>query len=123
MRVVVTGGRHYGDWQFLFDTLDEIHAEDTITLLAHGACKDGGADILAEDWAKSREIPYMGVPAKWNTGGRGRAEGQIRNGVMLDLVKPDLVVAFTGGAGTAGCVKQADKRGIVVDDRRDFTDS
>ena len=114
MRVVVTGGRRYADRGVVYDALDEIHAGRWVGLLAHGACVYGGADILAEEWAKDREVPYMGVPAKWKTGTHGRGEGMIRNGHMLDLVRPDLVVAFPGGNGTADCIKQAKQRNIEV---------
>lgn len=117
MRIVVTGGRDYEE-PFVWKVLSDIHKETPITLLAHGACHLGGADILAENWAKSKEVPYMGVPAKFKTGKLGKAEGAIRNGRMLDLVKPVIVVAFPGGRGTANCVDQAKDRDIEVRDFR-----
>ena len=85
-------------------------------MLGHGACAvgDGGADILAENWAKKNEIPYFGFPARFATGTRGSAEGPLRNQRMLDIVKPDLVVAFPGGRGTKNCVEEAEKRGIKI---------
>ena len=115
MRIVVTGGRDYENVGLIWAVLDTIHESTPIDLLAHGACHLGGADIHAENWAKSREVPYMGIPAKFKTGKKGKAEGMIRNGRMLDLVKPDLVVAFPGGNGTAGCIKEAIKREIKVE--------
>lgn len=118
MRVVVTGGRDYGDWQVVYGTLYRIHIATPITLLAHGACYKGGADKIAEDWAKLAEVPYMGIPAKFKTGTLGKAEGLIRNTRMLDLVKPDIVVAFPGETGTADCVAKAVKRNIEVRDFR-----
>jgi hypothetical protein len=113
MRVLVTGGRDYEDRYAVYAVLDRIHAAYGIALLIHGACHLGGADILAEDWAKLREIPYFGLPAKFKTGSRGKAEGMIRNVKMLEMTSPDLVVGFPGGTGTAGCLAEAKKRNII----------
>lgn len=44
----------------------------------------------------------------------GRAAGPMRNKQMLEEGKPDLVVAFPGGAGTENMVKQAKAAGIRV---------
>lgn len=114
MRVVVTGGREYGDYEHLDNVLTELDRTVGISLIGHGACRDGGADIMAERWAKEHEVPYMGIPARWKRGSRGKGEGPIRNGLMLQLIKPDMVIAFPGGNGTANCVLQAHKLGITV---------
>lgn len=113
MKIVVTGGRDYNDREFVFAVLDSLHIKDEITLLAHGACHLGGADILAEDWAKSREVPYFGMPAKFKSG-TGKIEGPLRNARMLDTIKPEMVVAFPGGVGTTSCINEARKRDITV---------
>ena len=42
----------------------------------------------------------------------GRAAGPIRNAQMLREGKPDLVVAFPGGRGTANMVAQAKARAL-----------
>lgn len=110
MKVLVCGGREYRNRIRVFEVLDGIHAEMPITLLIHGACVDmdgrrRGADALAELWALSREVPYVGVPAKWKTGGQHRKrEGHIRNQVMYDRWRPDRGVAFPGGNGTRSMV-------------------
>lgn len=44
----------------------------------------------------------------------GKAAGPIRNQLMLDDFKPDLVVAFPGGKGTADMVKKAQDAGVTV---------
>ena len=118
MRIVITGGRDYNNKDFIWETLDALHAETKITLLATGACYLGGADLHAENWAKAREVDYFGMPAKFKTGKRGKAEGMIRNGRLLDTIRPDKVVAFPGGVGTDGCVKEAIKRRLKVIDKR-----
>ena len=51
-------------------------------------------------------------PADWDTHGRGA--GPIRNKQMLEEGKPDLVIAFPGGKGTANMIGQAKEAGIPV---------
>src|SRR5688572_27506060 len=100
MRVLVCGGRDYADYERVAQALDAIHQRDGIARLIHGACR--GADLLGEQWAKTRGVPYVGVPYKKGLGARG---GPIRNQQMIDEEKPDLVVAFPGGTGTADMVR------------------
>jgi hypothetical protein len=50
-------------------------------------------------------VPVIEFPANWKV--YGRAAGPIRNMKMLLEGKPDLVVAFPGGIGTADMVKKA----------------
>ena len=80
------------------------------TVIIHGAAK--GADSLASEWAALNEVKEEVFPADWKT--HGRAAGPIRNQQMLDEGKPDLVIAFPGGRGTADMVKRARKAGIEV---------
>ena len=61
--------------------------------------------------------PAAGLPctvfqADW--AGLGRKAGPIRNKLMLDEGKPDLVVAFPGGRGTAHMTRIARGAGIEV---------
>lgn len=114
MRIVVTGGRDYTDRAALFLALDLLHAATRITRLAHGNAR--GADTLADDWARVRRVELQRYPADWDRH-RKRA-GAIRNRAMLDAERPDVVVAFPGGRGTADCVRAAGERGIPVLDLR-----
>lgn len=123
MIVLVCGGRAYDDREFVYETLDFLHAQNPIELLVHGACKlrgpaeppFDGADGLADDWAIARGVPYDRNPADWRK--LGRRAGPIRNAAMLKKVirlagewpKPTviLVVAFPGGTGTARMLELA----------------
>ena len=78
--------------------------------LIHGAAR--GADSLAGEWASTRAVPVKIFPADWQT--HGRSAGHIRNAQMLREGKPDLVVAFPGGRGTADMVAKANAAGITV---------
>lgn len=110
MRVLVCGGRHYTNRDRVFDYLDALHKEVGITDIIHGAAR--GADTLAEDWAKSRQIHYHGYPAKWVK--HGKPAGPIRNSFMANNTDPHLVVAFPGNIGTPDMINKAKAKGIEV---------
>lgn len=109
MNVLITGGRDFSDRDNLFSVLDKLHEEYSFTLLIHGDAP--GADRLSGEWAEKVGIDILATPAEWQK--YGRAAGMIRNRSMLEL-KPDLVVAFPGGRGTAHMVKLAIKAGLKV---------
>ena len=106
MRVLVCGGRDFSDAALMCRVLrDTLKAGDT---LIAGAAR--GADALAERFCPpgvTKEI----YPADWQK--YGKAAGPIRNQQMLDA-KPDLVVAFPGGRGTADMVRRAEAAGVMV---------
>ena len=110
MRVLVCGGRDYTDYRQLCDTLRAIHTDRPITAVIHGAAR--GADTCGWGWATSIGIKTEAYPANWDL--HGRKAGPIRNQQMLDEGKPDLVVAFPGGRGTADMVRRAKAAGIDV---------
>lgn len=110
MRVLVCGGRDYSDEEKVNDTLDRINTETAITCVVEGRAR--GADNLAKKWADGRRIRCEGFPALWRS--YGQSAGPIRNKQMLEEGKPDLVVAFPGGKGTANMVKLAKEAGIEV---------
>lgn len=111
--VLVTGGRDYTNIAFVWYTLDQIHKKTPITLLVQGGAT--GADSLAEGWAIERVVPWKEYPvtkSDWKK--LGKKAGPLRNRRMLEIEKPDLVVAFPGGRGTADCKKQAKELKIPV---------
>jgi hypothetical protein len=110
MRILVCGGRDFKDRQRLFVVLDQVHSKRGIDIIISGAAR--GADTLAVDWAKSREIAYQEFPADWDQ--YGKAAGPIRNRQMLVEGKPDGVIAFPGGNGTADMIRQSKKAGLKV---------
>lgn len=100
-RVLVCGGRNYGNQSRVFEYLDAFPGG--VTLLIHGAAR--GADSLARDWAIARGVPQHAYPAAWNV--HGKRAGPLRNQQMLDQGKPDIVVAFPGGVGTEDMIPRA----------------
>lgn len=116
-RVLVFGGRHYGEIRgqrgFLFVALDRIYFEIGPFAVIHGKAK--GADTLAGEWARSRRLPEMPFPALWDDlEGVPRKDirrhpsgapynvkaGTQRNQRMLSEGQPTHACGFRGGAGT-----------------------
>jgi hypothetical protein len=110
MRVLVCGGRDYGGADTVNVELGRLHREHGIACIIEGGAR--GADTLARQFAEAAGIPVETYAADWK--GQRRAAGPIRNKRMLDEGKPDLVVAFPGGRGTANMVGQARKAGVRV---------
>ena len=115
MRVLVCGGRKFGqcagETRALYRAMNAAHAHKPITTLIHGAAS--GADSLAGAWAASHgEIEIIEFPADWKS--HGRAAGHIRNAQMLKEGKPEGVIAFPGGPGTADMTRRARKAGLPV---------
>lgn len=112
-RVCVTGGRDFLDGIHVYESLDLFFdlvsgEKDFLnTILVSGGAR--GADSLAIDWAKDREVNYHVYPAKWKT--FGRSSGPLRNREMIEA-GIDHLIAFPGGPGTADMVAACKKRNI-----------
>lgn len=109
-RVLVCGGRDYADAARLYGVLDELHRKQGIGCVIEGNAR--GADRMAGYWARKHRIDNLKFPADWAT--NGKAAGPIRNRQMLEEGRPDLVLAFPGGRGTADMVRQAKAAGVSV---------
>ena len=120
MRILVTGSRHYSDYDYFSKMMNQFcfrpgFVTDTII---HGAAQ--GVDTMAGRWVRETNsmrnhdpvITEIEEPAKWR--GHGKAAGPIRNKLMLDKHKPDVVLAFPGGKGTANMTKLAKWYGVPV---------
>ncbi|KKN72109.1 hypothetical protein LCGC14_0413950 [marine sediment metagenome] len=105
-KVLVCGGRNFDNKKFLHHVLNQY----LISHLIQGGAK--GADKLARQWALERGISVTSYHADWDKYGKGA--GFIRNFAMLLEGRPDLVIAFPGGKGTAHMVKIAKKKKIPI---------
>lgn len=110
MRVLVCGGRTFCDHLQFKTVMDKLHKERNITHVIQGGAR--GADYLAHVWSARKGIKESVFNPDWKA--FGKSAGPIRNRVMLDEGKPDLVVAFPGGEGTAHMVAYARKKGVEV---------
>ncbi|MBA2348784.1 MAG: DUF2493 domain-containing protein [Solirubrobacterales bacterium] len=108
MRVLVCGGRDYTNATNVNSWLDSLSVHQEVTTVIHGGAT--GADELADQWAKTHGVAVNKFQADWSK--HGKAAGPIRNAQMLDEGKPDVVLAFPGGRGTADMVRKARTAGI-----------
>lgn len=108
MKLLVCGSRNARDRTPTWRALDKRRAK--IKAIVVGGAT--GVDRFAERWAKQNGVPCIRIDAQWTF--YGRRAGPLRNGWMLDLVRPDRVLALPGGAGTADMVEQARSAGIPV---------
>jgi hypothetical protein len=119
MRVLVCGGRDFSaidawNWLERYAKAEIAHALGVysfgLSALIHGGAR--GADEGARDWGKSEGIPVHCFEANWRK--YGKRAGPMRNQRMIDEGKPDVVIAFPGGNGTADMVRRAEAAGIRV---------
>jgi hypothetical protein len=110
LRLLVCGGRDYSDTARVDEVLGAIHRTRGIGAIIHGGAK--GADRLAGWWGANHRVRVLVFEADWNS--HGKAAGPIRNKQMIEEGKPDAVVAFPGGRGTANMIGQAKAAGLKV---------
>lgn len=103
IRLLITGGRSYADRARLERVLDAVHRKHAIETLIHGACHLGGADTLADEWARSRSIPIRAFPVI-GVDGPWPGAGPTRNARMLKAGQPTHCIAFPGDSGTRNMV-------------------
>lgn len=109
-RVLVCGGRDFSHYELLSGTMLFFHKAIPFSVVIHGGAK--GADSLSGLWARANKVRELVFKADWEKHGNGA--GYARNKIMLEQGKPDLVLAFKGGKGTAHMVKIAMEAGIEV---------
>ena len=102
-RYLICGGRDFADPVMMSRALASLilHPKDAVVI--HGDAR--GADRMAATWAENHGAKVEPYPADWVR--HGKAAGPIRNRYMLMDGRPDVVIAFPGGPGTADMVKQA----------------
>lgn len=110
MRILVCGGRDFTDTKYAYKVLDQLYDQFLFDVVVEGDAQ--GADRIAGFWARKHKIDNLKFPADWKK--YGKAAGPIRNQQMLDEGKPDLVIAFPGGGGTADMIERAEKAGVEV---------
>ncbi len=110
MRVLVCGSRSSLMRDAISAALCKLPDGSTVI---HGGCV--GPDMDADSTARRLGFSVIVEPADWKA--HGRAAGPLRNQRMLDLHKPDKVLAFWDGtsAGTRDMIRRARKAGVPVE--------
>lgn len=112
MTVLVCGSRDYANREAIRRELSQL---PTGTRLVHGACPTG-ADAIADSVARELGLAPVLYPADWDQ--HGRSAGPRRNSLMLELERPELVLAFTenleASRGTRDMVTKSRRAGVEV---------
>ena len=87
-KIAIIGSRHFTD----YDRLERVLQPWLPAHIISGGAK--GADALAEQLARERELPITVIKPDWKQYGRGA--GPIRNRTIVDTA--DLVIASTTGS-------------------------
>lgn len=109
---LICGGRRFND-QAMFDSVMSqlVGLWGVPKTVVHGAAL--GADRMAGAWANRLAINVVAMPAQWSE--HGKAAGPIRNEAMLLEHKPNRVIAFPGGKGTADMARCAKQKPSEID--------
>jgi hypothetical protein len=99
-----------GDADALRQFMDELAQRITIDAVIEGDAH--GADRWRESGPAVAAVENIKFCADWER--LGRKAGPIRNQLMLDEGRPDVVVAFPGGRGTADMMMRARSAGVEV---------
>ena len=114
-RIVAYGGRDFAIREAVYDALDRVHTKYPRMTLVNGRCPAGGADKLAEEWAKDRGVPVDPYPpdfAAAKEAGKPRNYAFVaRNQAMVDSGLTG-AVEFPGGRGTADMRKRCEGAGL-----------
>lgn len=110
-RLLVCGGRKFLDRARVDYVLGSAwqHYGDAL-VVCHGGAP--GADSLAGLWASHNGVPCISMVAPWHK--FPKAAGPLRNGWLLTHLRPDAVLAFPGGSGTAHMKRIAQAAGLTV---------
>jgi hypothetical protein len=100
MRILVCGGRDFTDTELIYNTLDKLDKQILIDIVIEGDAR--GVDRIAGYWARKNHKKNIKYRADWAA--FGKRAGFLRNIQMLEEGRPDIVVAFPGGRGTAHMV-------------------
>jgi hypothetical protein len=109
MRSIITGSRHWDDWELLVDMLECVWSEPS-RILVVGDCPTG-VDLIVRQWCLFNRVPHEVFRADWDL--YGRAAGPRRNQSMIDSGAQECIAFPLGSSrGTWDCVERAMSRGI-----------
>ena len=110
MKIVVTGGRGYEDFDMVARVLDSLDPDEVYV----GDCPTG-VDAITLQWCQVSKVKRQRFKARWTE--FGRAAGPRRNREMLNAAVEDevkILVAFPGGKGTKDCTYAATRLDMIV---------
>ena len=111
MKIIIAGGRDFGDYEFAYDVLSSFRTRFGPSMeVVSGHAK--GADQLGEMWADEYRLKVTLFHADWDK--HGKAAGPIRNAAMA--LYADVLVVFWDGKskGTLSMITLALDAGLEI---------
>lgn len=109
--MTVTGSRSIEDVKFIFECLDDfllLYSLDPSKLVLNSG-HARGVDLIAESWAKERELlDIRTFLPEWKT--LGKKAGMVRNVKMIDLSSHVCAIWDGQSTGTKGAIDYAKSR-------------
>jgi hypothetical protein len=108
IKVIIAGGRDFGNSDILFKNCDEILKEYKDIEIVSGTAN--GADKMGEYYARQKGYQVKKFPAQWEK--YGKSSGYIRNKEMSEY--GDILIAFWDGSskGTKNMIELAESKNI-----------
>lgn len=111
-RIAVTGGRDHEPTLAELRAFHRLWVREGGGVLIHGDAR--GVDRFMGARAEAREIEVRKVPVDERLDGSWPGAGMARNRRMLVQERAEVLVAFPGNRGTAGCCRDALRLGLPV---------
>lgn len=115
MKILVCGSRTFTDVALVRRKMEPLPKD---TIIVHGVCPDGGADLIADTVARNLGLEVRPYPPDTRLYGPWPACGPRRNLAMYEGESPDRCWAFLNAGepvkGTASAVDLALRRGVVA---------
>lgn len=92
MMILVAGDRYWTDVGAIRRELMYIKQFEPSSVIVHGKCHLGGADIIAGDVANFIGLGVIEEPADWYA--YGKRAGPLRNQLMIDRYHPEFALLF-----------------------------
>jgi len=112
IRIAVTGGRDYPNRDKVTEIFEKMLKALKHPFIIVGDCETG-LDLYVREFceANKHRLNHAVFEADWPK--YGKAAGPKRNTVMVQM-KPDLLLSFPGGRGTADMTRQSEAAGIKI---------
>jgi hypothetical protein len=111
-KLLVCGSRYWEDYDTILRYLKRLKAKYPDAVVIQGGAK--GADFCAKKAAFELRMACKEYPAEWKK--YGRKAGPIRNQQMLDVERPDFILAFheniNESLGTKDMIQRAQVAGV-----------
>lgn len=126
MKVLVCSSHSYRNAAVVYETLDRLHARTPISEIVHGGCGEwrrqigetypiAGADVFAMEWARRANVKQTQIDPQVHPSPTDVLDiFKDHYNKLIDIGKPDLLLAFEGAWYSYSLVYEAFRRKISI---------